>query len=134
MLTVNGLAATESNHKQAYVMQEDVFYSQLTVLEVSGPATRGVRVWKLPMVTCARLHLGSRSFHGRVVHGHPLANTARAGTESSGFAGPLNLAHGEGCVPPVTQFHQLLPCEGRPVWEPVAMVLMTILVASSPTR
>jgi ABC-type multidrug transport system ATPase subunit len=33
-LTVNKVAATESNHRQAYVQQEDVFYSMLTVREV----------------------------------------------------------------------------------------------------
>lgn len=33
-VTVNGVDATASNHKQAYVMQEDVFFSQLTVWEV----------------------------------------------------------------------------------------------------
>lgn len=32
-ITVNGEAASESNHKQAYVQQEDIFYSQMTVLE-----------------------------------------------------------------------------------------------------
>ena len=33
-LTVNGLPASSTNHKQAFVQQEDVFYSQLTVMEV----------------------------------------------------------------------------------------------------
>ncbi len=35
-LTVNGLPASAANHKQAFVQQEDVFYSQLTVMEVRG--------------------------------------------------------------------------------------------------
>ena len=37
-VTVNGVTATESNHKQGYVQQEDVFYSQLTVLETLSMA------------------------------------------------------------------------------------------------
>eukprot|EP00197_Chlamydomonas_leiostraca_P006364 CAMPEP_0202866206 /NCGR_PEP_ID=MMETSP1391-20130828/7260_1 /ASSEMBLY_ACC=CAM_ASM_000867 /TAXON_ID=1034604 /ORGANISM="Chlamydomonas leiostraca, Strain SAG 11-49" /LENGTH=699 /DNA_ID=CAMNT_0049546135 /DNA_START=95 /DNA_END=2194 /DNA_ORIENTATION=- len=32
-LTINGQPSTESNHRQGYVQQEDVFYSQLTVME-----------------------------------------------------------------------------------------------------
>jgi len=35
-VTVNGIPASESNHRQAYVQQEDVFYSMLTVKEVRG--------------------------------------------------------------------------------------------------
>ena len=30
-VTVNGKARQESNHRQGYVQQEDIFYSQLTV-------------------------------------------------------------------------------------------------------
>lgn len=33
-VTVNGAPASASKHAQAYVQQDDVFYSQLTVLEV----------------------------------------------------------------------------------------------------
>ncbi len=33
-LTINGKPDTESNHRQAFVQQEDVFYSELTVREV----------------------------------------------------------------------------------------------------
>lgn len=35
-VTVNGVPATDANHKQAYVQQEDIFFSQLTVWEVRG--------------------------------------------------------------------------------------------------
>lgn len=38
-ININGMPATESNHRQAYVQQEDVFYSQLTVLEVRACIT-----------------------------------------------------------------------------------------------
>lgn len=30
-ITVNGIAQAESKHPQAYIKQDDVFYSQLTV-------------------------------------------------------------------------------------------------------
>ncbi len=37
-VTVNGVPHCESNHKQGYVQQEDLFYSQLTVRYVNIPA------------------------------------------------------------------------------------------------
>lgn len=36
---INGELATENNRRQAYVQQEDVFYSQLTVYEAGGHAS-----------------------------------------------------------------------------------------------
>ncbi|KAK9909937.1 hypothetical protein WJX75_009739 [Coccomyxa subellipsoidea] len=37
-ITINGAPQTESNHRQAYVQQEDLFYSQLTVRETLNMA------------------------------------------------------------------------------------------------
>jgi len=39
IVTVNDVPISKSNHRQAYVQQEDVFYSQLTVAEVGGAHT-----------------------------------------------------------------------------------------------
>ncbi len=48
-LTVNGSPAAEAGHKQAFVQQDDLFFSQLTVREVSEtrrrPTERARRPW-----------------------------------------------------------------------------------------
>lgn len=37
-ITINGVEATAANHRQAYVEQNDQFYSMLTVNETLGTA------------------------------------------------------------------------------------------------
>lgn len=48
-VTVNGAPHCESDHKQGYVQQEDLFYSQLTVRCVNIPA-------QLTHATCDRIN------------------------------------------------------------------------------